>query len=75
MYFVGPDASALAGHDGVRYIVPQPRVVLPGLSDVQLTLFAMMPRSSYRAPEDFFIAVTDSASGDVRQVRVRFRGP
>ena len=75
VYLVAPAADALAGHDGVTYIIPQDRVELDGLSDQQLTLFAVMPKSSYTLPEDFNFAFTDSIGGSVQNVKVRFRGP
>ena len=65
----------MAGHQGVDYIIPQARVELERLSNRQLTLFAMMSKSSYVLPEDFHFAVTDSASGNVQNIKVRFRGP
>jgi len=75
VYFIAPADEALAGYDGVDYIIPQGRVVLAPLADQQLTLFAMMPKSNYSLPEDFHFAVTDSASGVVQRIKVRFRGP
>jgi len=75
IYFVEPAVDALAGHEGVEFIVPQQRVELAGLNSVPLTAFAMMDKSSYTLPEDFHFAFTDSASGDVQNVKVRFRGP
>ena len=67
--------DALAGHEGVSYIIPQPRVVLDPLADQQLTMFAMMPRAGYTVPEDFNFAFTDSLTGVSQLVKVRFRGP
>ena len=75
VYFVAPAADALAGREGVEYIIPQDRVEIDRLGDRQLTLFAMMPKSSYSLPEDFHFAVTDSVSGTVENIKVRFRGP
>ena len=75
VYFIAPADDALAGHEGVSYIVPQQRVALDGLKDLRLTMFAMMPHASYTVPEDFHFAFTDSATGVVQQVKVRFRGP
>jgi len=75
VYFLAPATDALAGHTGVEYIIPQDRVQLERLGDRQLTLFAMMPRSSYTVAQDFHFAVTDSVSGTVENVKVRFRGP
>ena len=75
VYFIAPADGALAGHEGVDYIIPQGRVELDRLSDRQLTLFAMMSKSSYTLPEDFHFAVTDSISGAVQNIKVRFRGP
>jgi hypothetical protein len=48
---------------------------LQPLGDQQLTLFAIMPKSSYSLPEDFHFAFTDSATGVVQKNKVRFRGP
>jgi len=75
VYFIRPAADALAGREGVEYIVPQERIELDRLSDRQITMFAMMPRTSYAGTEDFAIAVTDSATGTTQDIKVRFRGP
>ncbi len=75
VYFITPAEDALEGHEGVSYIIPQPRVQLSPLGDQQLTLFAIMPKSSYSLPEDFSFAFTDSATGVVQKAKVRFRGP
>lgn len=75
VYFISAADDALAGHEGVSYIIPQPRVALGPLSDQQLTVFASMPKSSYSLPEDFSFAFTDSATGVVQKAKVRFRGP
>ena len=72
---VATASDALAGRDGVEYIIPQGRVELEGLGDRMLTAFATMPRSSYVTAEDFAFTVTDSLSGNVSQIKVRFRGP
>lgn len=75
VYFIEAADDALAGHSGAHYIIPQPRVQLDALSDQQLTLFAIMPKSEYSLPEDFHFAFTDSATGVVQKKKVRFRGP
>ena len=75
VYFITPAEDALAGYEGVSYIIPQPRVALAPLGDQQLTLFAIMPKASYSLPEDFHFAFTDSATGVVQTTKVRFRGP
>jgi len=75
VYFIEPAKDALAGHEGVDFIIPQPRVEVAGLSDVPLTIFAMMPRSEYSVSEDFNFTFTDSNSGLASDVQVRFRGP
>jgi len=75
VYFVAPAEDALAGNPGSSFIVPQDRVALDRLGDQQLTIFAMMPRSSYVLPEDFHFAFTDSVSGVVQRIKVKFRGP
>jgi len=75
VYFISADDDALAGYVGVSYIIPQQRIALPPLGDQQLTLFAIMPKSSYSLPEDFHFAFTDSATGVVQKNKVRFRGP
>ena len=75
VYFLAPAADALAGHRDVTYIIPQDRIELPGFGDRQLTVFAMMPRSEYKLPEDFAFTVTDSVTGITQDIKVRFRGP
>jgi cytochrome c oxidase accessory protein FixG len=75
VYFIAPADDALAGFEGVEYIIPQDRIQIDRLDARQLTLFAMMSRSSYLLPTDFHFAVTDSSSGVVQKIQVRFRGP
>ncbi len=75
VYFITPAKEAFAEIDGVDFIIPQKRIALEGLGDQQLTLFAMMPKSSYSLPEDFNFTFTDSISGVEQNVQVRFRGP
>ena len=75
VYFLRPSDDALAGYEGVEYIIPQERVELPGFGDRQLTAFAMMPKKAYTLPEDFHFAFTDSATGITQNIKVRFRGP
>ena len=69
----GDDVSVLG--DGVEFIIPQDRVRLGALAETRVPLFAILPRDAYTAPVDFHLAVTDSATGTVQQVQVRFRGP
>ncbi len=75
IYFIRPADGALAGHEGVEYIIPQDRIVLEGFGDRQLTFFTMMPKSSYSLAEDFHFTFTDSTSGVTQDIKVRFRGP
>ncbi|MBE0566920.1 MAG: cytochrome c oxidase accessory protein CcoG [Krumholzibacteria bacterium] len=75
VYFVAPAAGALAGHPGVEFIVPQPRVELPAMGGAPLTAFVIMPRASYTGAVEFAFTVRDSAGGESADVTVRFRGP
>jgi len=75
VYTLAPAADALAGLDGVEWIIPQPRIALDPLGDQQLTLFVTMPRASYAGPTDFHFSLGDSISGVDQRVGVRFRGP
>ncbi len=75
VYFLSTEPGALSGKEGLEFIIPQPRIDLDPLADVPLTAFAEMPRKSYDLPEDFHFTVTDSASGEVQKIKVRFRGP
>ncbi len=75
VYFITPENEALITNKGAQFIIPQPRVELEALGDVPLTMFAEMPKESYSLPEDFHFTVTDSASGETQNVKVRFRGP
>ena len=75
VYLVGIEEGALADCPGVEFIIPQPRVELDPLADVPLTAFAEIPKRSYVQPEDFNFTVTDSISGEVQNIKVRFRGP
>jgi cytochrome c oxidase accessory protein FixG len=75
VYFLTPASEALAGIEGVEYIIPQGRIALAPLADQQLTLFAAMPKANYTLPLDFHFTVTDSATSRAQDVKVRFRGP
>jgi cytochrome c oxidase accessory protein FixG len=75
VYFLRPGPEALAGHTGVDFIIPQDRIELRRLSDQQVTVFAMMDKSSYSLAEDFHFSFTDSISGVEQLIKVRFRGP
>ena len=73
---MAPADDALAGHEGVEYIIPQDRVELDRLGDRQLTAVRHdAPSRATLLPEDFHFAVTDSVSGMVQNIKVRFRGP
>ncbi len=74
-FLVAPGADAAVLGDDVEFIIPQGRIRLEGLSDARVPLFATMPREAYTAPVEFHITVTDSATGTVQRVQVRFRGP
>lgn len=75
VYLISPAEEAFSEITGVDFIIPQTRIALDGLDDQQLTLFAMMPKSSYSLPEDFHFTFTDSISGVAQNIKVRFRGP
>ena len=73
-FLVAPgDDAALLGA-GVEFIIPQSSVRLEPISDARIPLFVTLPRDAYTVPMEFHITVTDSATGTVQQVRVRFRG-
>ena len=69
----GEDVGVLG--DAVEFIIPQERVALEALGERRLPLFVTVPRSAYTVPVDFHVSVTDSATGTVQAVKVRFRGP
>jgi cytochrome c oxidase accessory protein FixG len=73
-YITSGDGAEVLG-DEVEFIIPQPAVRLESLSDARVPLFAIMPRDAYDVPLDFHLAVTDSATGTLQRVQVRFRGP
>ncbi len=75
VYFVGPAAGALDGHEGVEFIVPQPRVQLAAMGGAPISIFVSMPRTSYTGAAEFAFTVRDSASGLGEDLTVRFRGP
>ena len=75
VYFVGPAEGALAGHEGVEFIVPQPRVQLAAMGGAPMSIFVSMPRESYTGLTEFAFTVRDSASGAEESLTVRFRGP
>jgi len=69
----GDDAAVLG--DRATFIIPQDRVRLDALGEARLPLFVTVPREDYTVPQEFLFSVTDSATGTVRSVQVRFRGP
>ena len=74
-FFLAPDEDAAQLGAAVGFIIPQPTVRLGGLADIRLPLFATLPLKDYTVPQDFHFTVTDSASGQVERVTLRFRGP
>jgi cytochrome c oxidase accessory protein FixG len=74
-FLVAPAEDAAVLGEAAEFIIPQPRVSLGALDDARVPLFAVLPRQAYTAPVDFHLAVTDSATGTVQRVQVRFRGP
>lgn len=74
-YFVTAGVDEVPGGATLQFIVPQPRIELPGLADVQIPIFAYLPRSAYTGYFDFHFSVIDSLSGRERRIEVRFRGP
>jgi cytochrome c oxidase accessory protein FixG len=69
----GDDAAGLG--PAAEFIIPQDRVRLEALGEARVPLFVTLPREQYTAPMDFSFAVTDSATGTLQSVQVRFRGP
>ncbi|MEZ4386404.1 MAG: cytochrome c oxidase accessory protein CcoG [Candidatus Krumholzibacteriia bacterium] len=74
-FLVAPDADVAVLGDRAEFIVPQDRVRLAALGEARVPLFVTVPRADYSAPQAFHIAVTDSATGTVQRVQVRFLGP
>ncbi len=68
----GEDAAALG--DTVEFIIPAGPGPPRGARRARLPLFVTLPRDAYTAPVDFHLAVTDSATGTVQLVQVRFQG-
>ncbi|PIV80866.1 cytochrome c oxidase accessory protein CcoG [bacterium CG17_big_fil_post_rev_8_21_14_2_50_64_8] len=75
VYLLTAAPDALADCPGTDFIIPQDRIELDPLSDVPLTAFAEMPRTSYSQPENFSFTVTDSITGETQNIKVRFLGP
>ena len=74
-YLVAPALEPGTEHTGLEFIIPQRSVRLDGLEDAELPIFAELPRAEYDTSFDFNFTVTDSLSGELRKVTVRFRGP
>jgi len=74
-FLVAPGEDAVALGDRAVFIIPQDRVRLDALGEARLPLFVTVPREDYTVPQEFHFSVTDSATGTVRLVQVRFRGP
>jgi len=68
-------AGAGDGGGGLDFLIPQPRVELAPLADIQLPVFAYLARDAYSGPFDFHLSVTDSATAQQHRIEVRFRGP
>ena len=74
-FLLAPDEDAAQLGAALDFIIPQPTIRLGGLADMRLPLFATLPLKDYTVPQDFHFTVTDSASGQVERVKLRFRGP
>lgn len=74
-YLVAPGEADGSPADQVEFIVSQAHVRLESMDEVQLPVFAILPRAAYSGSFDLSIAVTDSVTGQQQQVAVRFRGP
>jgi polyferredoxin len=74
-FLVAPGEDAAVLGDQAAFIIPQDRVRLEALGEARLPLFVTVPREDYTVPQEFHFSVTDSATGTVRLVQVRFRGP
>ena len=61
--------------ESLEVVVPQPRLEIPALADVRSPVVGRIPRDDWQAPFPLSVAVTDSATGHVRSIEVRFRGP
>lgn len=74
-YLLAPDLSPEATAFAPEFIIPEPRVHLDGMADARVPLFVTVQRSKYREPFPLTLAITDSTSGKVKRVVVRFLGP
>jgi len=75
-FHVAPgEGSAAALGTNAEFIIPQTSIQVNGLGEARMPVFVTIPQGEYSVPTDFDFAVTDSATGVVRPVTVRFRGP
>jgi cytochrome c oxidase accessory protein FixG len=72
-FFVSP-AAGTAG-PAPEFLVPQPAVLVEGLGDAAVPVFAYVDRAGFTGSFPIEIAVTDSATGHRRIAEARFRGP
>jgi cytochrome c oxidase accessory protein FixG len=72
VFFISMDAE---GHGDVETVIAQPRLVLDGLADATVPIFATIRQDAYTEGFPLMIAVRDSASGEERQVEAHFLGP
>ncbi len=74
-YRVSPAVSTLAAYPDLAFLLPQESVDLASLEVAEIPIFVELERSVYSGSFAFEFAVTDTATGKIQHVEVRFRGP
>jgi hypothetical protein len=68
-------SGAEAGRPEPEFILPQERVRIAALADLQVPIFAYLSRDAYTGAFPISFTVRDSASGRKKTANGRFRGP
>ncbi len=59
----------------VEFLIPQPRVQLEPMQDLEFPVFAYVDQDNYHGAFTAALVVSDSLSGDSKRLEITFRGP
>jgi hypothetical protein len=59
----------------VEYLIPQPEVSLEGMEDADVPIYLYLDRSSYEGSFPVGLTVINRASGEKKEITMRFKGP
>ena len=68
-------APPAAGAPAAEVVIGQPEITLDALADTTVPVFVTLPAAAYGEPFPVPLTVTDTASGRVTRIELRFLGP